>query len=506
MKATDLVESLELSEEIYKEREQLTQMVIALEEAIDAVDDLEKRHDKNNELLEGNERITDDDIQLTNEAIAINCSILGNEDDYNKYRVSTESDMTRYEMLQLSNENLSDLIETIKEKIIQTFERVVAFFKRQYLKIIAWINPYEKQLKKLKEKVNKLKDTKLLIRINEYDIEKAISGLSLYSPNLSKKFLRNKNNISGLLRTILTEECDASKIFDRLLNNTKLKQLLTDLCEVNPKGNLFTTIENFLSDRDEGCALLCRVDKANLTYILSTKNDDKVKLEYKKERIFLDTGNTVKFKEECFYRIKPEDFEDYKSDETELNKQDILNFINNLDNSLISKLRDAVRDITKIQKELVNTVKEKIKKDSSDNSVVKAAIYIGSRASTDNIYWLFDTIKASIKIAKHLYDQLEFSIDYNLKSKYRSGNDNIKIGDKVANKISSKFDNTLRPINDRINRVLNRHSEREKDIMNDFEMVNDRIRSAKDKADKSLSELREKNKELREVHNQLMNS
>lgn len=390
MTATELVQQTELSEEIYNDSEYLSNLFIALEDAIDVVYELEEKKQENNELLENNERITDENIQSTNDIINYSCNILGNESDYEKYKINLESDMTRYEMLKLSTEGLSDIIEKIKDKIIATFHRVVAFFQRQYVKILAWINPYKKQLKKLKEKINKLTDNTISIYINSYDVKKSISKLTDLSPDVSKVYLKT-NDTDNILRNILKEECDASKFFDRLLNNTKLKELLNNLCEVKPNANCFTKLEEGLSDYEKGCVLLCRVRHKTYNFIISKKVDNKVELEYK---IFDSDKENFELPR---FGI---DTSDIHKDST-INKQDLLNYINNLDNKLISKLTDSVKDIIKVQDNLINIVKEQIKKgniDKSSNAGVKAAVYIGARASIDNVFWMLDTIKASIKL------------------------------------------------------------------------------------------------------------
>ena len=104
---------------------------------IDAIGMLQKQYKINTEAISG--KCDMSIVQSSNETMSYCAGLLGiNKKDMKKYTVSTESHIGPRQTLVLSNEFISDFVNSIIEAIKKAWASIVNWFKTMWVKILAW--------------------------------------------------------------------------------------------------------------------------------------------------------------------------------------------------------------------------------------------------------------------------------------------------------------------------------------------------------------------------------
>ena len=281
--ANDVIVHSELSEEIYKDFYKLDQYSLVLEEAYICYNRLTDQLIKNNSILD-NSRVSLEEVSISNTCLNICKAQLGYDTNIN---YSSESDMTNYERLQVSNEGIVDFIKEIWEKIKVLFKKVYDFLKGIVIKLLKWLGLYKDNIAKM-EKVLKEDVTNISNESYNREYRDAIDDLKIKINDISvaNKLTLEPNTLINILDKIPV-----------IAFNLTTKTTFEDILDIiNPENLLkpFTKNYNKLIEGLVSCNLrdlFRNVYSPELSWLLreishyaNLKNDELKNLLYPKDK------------------------------------------------------------------------------------------------------------------------------------------------------------------------------------------------------------------------------
>ena len=394
----EFVENTELTFEIYNDKNKLETYILALEDGFDTYDRLVKQLNTNNDIL-NTTNVSLEEVSISNTCLNICKAQLGYDTNIN---YSSESDMTNYERLQVSNEGIREFMINIVNKIVELFIKIANFFRKLYAKIILWLNLYESKVDNLKKDILCVLTQKDCL-VPRVVVENILNILKDVTPMSDESYNSKKDNLKEMLKTDL----DVTKNFNRLLNNPKdLDKILNCLVLGKMDDSVFTFEERDRAKSEDGCVLITRINKGKVFYLLSKNNKNRQTIEFKDT--YIRGIDTTKTKFENNWLVKKL-FNVKKIDTYSVNKKDIVAYLDNLKDKLIKDLKKNGNNLFKLQDDLIKKAKNKIDSGEikdSDNKYLKAISFMGSRAALNSVFWMFDTIKAGLKIAATLHNSI----------------------------------------------------------------------------------------------------
>lgn len=379
-----------------------------LSQGIESYEILLDQYETNKNKLE-NRRISNEDIYISNECIATQASVLGFN---NKYRYSTESDMTNYELLTLSNEGIIDFIKALIKKIKDIFLKIWNFFKDLFIKILRFLgiieNDVESKYKEIKSAVSKSS--------NE-DFEEDYAKLRIKFNNIL-----NKNPLDIQPKTLL-----------------KILKMFPPIVTTYYKANSFKDMVNYVNVEE----ILKPITSGLAKTMDKIKQDTLLEGDNNKHLIY-DNLNTNFMKDICKYIMNAPD--------NDLDKDEVPGLITNINNPITfivyNKEKHAFTGYKEVKYEtpdLETMLKDKEKLLSSISAADIDLIY--NKLMKDFIpkeKKFSDNIKKLHELLQKVIEQVEKEIDKdNDKINLQHGRDNLKFIQMLGTKVVSDMNNFL---------------------------------------------------------------